>query len=174
MAPIPFFLNQTVVEKATTVAQHSVEYLLASDHIDRNTLCVVILNPSFDFSDKNITPENLPAEAILYEKSFNADNWNRPFRFYAYAKALTAMRHQVATNKIKDPDRVLTLQKGDAYMAGGVYEYGLAVGVSGLKGCLDESIAWSYLNFLIGFANLEKEKYTETHNVIGDGESEKF
>jgi len=141
-----FFLSPSVVLRATETAEQSLLHMLKKNYAKRSHFHVVILNPAFDFTrGEGLDADNIPAEAILFEKSWGPIvEWKYDYSFYARSKALTAIRHQMPTSKIKDTDRVLLLQDGDAHLAGGVYEYGLAVGASGVEECLDEAIAWNF------------------------------
>jgi hypothetical protein len=170
-----FFLSKEIVRKAAETAEQSLLFMLNNGLAKRDHFHVIILNPNYEYErTPKITPRNLSDGAILYEKSWgDVNEWKHDYKFYARAKALTARRHQMPTGKLMDTDRVLLLERDDAHVAGGVYEHGLAVGASGVEACLDESIAWNFLNFTIGYANQYKDQYFADGKNIVIGETKK-
>ncbi len=155
------FINKNVLERAKALSDPLIQALLNPENklAKRSHLHTVVLNPEFNFTDEH-NPGNLPSEAILEEENYgDIKDWENDYLFFARAKALTSWRYKMATSKLKHTDVAILLCEGDAVMDGGVYEYGLAIGTSGIEGYKDEMVSYTKMNCIIAFAVEMKESY---------------
>ena len=122
-------LTRELAEKAIAMVTLAIIGLLRQPDTKRSALAVTILDPT----DGN----------VLFETTFGKmkkEEWPYPFDDIARGKAHLAHRTKMNTAQVIGQAPYL-LQAGDPKFIGGVFRYGMAVGVSGIQSRRDEMVA---------------------------------
>jgi hypothetical protein len=105
--------------------------MLRDGHINKPNLHIVVLRPDLMYGDCSFE------EAILYEYSLQATQWEHDYQKYARAKAHLSWKHKEDGIIIQTAMPHL-FAKGDTHYSGSVYRYnGFVAGASGVQGFND-------------------------------------